>query len=356
MKVFRFLSCRMVFGPKEILAIFLGFILLAIGLVTAQFIFDRTGEFEIPAEITQENSSVEYYDTTSRIYGWTLRPDLQVEVNRFQGHWPIYKYAFKTDQYGRRVVRSYGEGERKKFLVLLGCSVTMGQGLKDEETLDFQLTNRLKEYHSYNYAVPGYGLGHVLAQANNINFSQQVREKEGLIIYLFPTYHVDRFLGGLETITWAGGLPYFRWEGNHLIRDGFIHEKFPIISAIKRLYSRSFLRRKYFFSWPFQTRQGDLEKACRAISEVRTSVLGKLSGGRFLLALHPHSFGNDLTFCLGKYGIEWLDARDALRGYRREDVEIKGDAHPTGLANRLITEKIVSYLHSKESAHDGTGH
>ena len=342
------------FWFKNAFAVFLGLIFVLAGLFFAQMILGRsTGKK--PNVSAQESSSQAYYDLTSRIYGWTLNPNLTVTVTRFLEHWPIYEYTLRTDNFGRRVVFPANENlHKKKFLIYLGCSAMFGQGLEDEETLDYQLTRRLKRYQSYNYSVPGYGLGHVLAQAQNIDFAKQIPQRQGLIVYLYPTFHIDRMVGGLETIDWAGGLPYFRLEGDKLVRDGFVHEERYIYAAAERLYNRTFFRRRFNLAWPFHIDRDDLELACKAISEVKQLILSQFDESRFLLVLHPHSVGTDLSFCLAKYGIEWLDMRGSQRGYRIQDMGIKGDGHPTEFANKLTAEGIAQYLNSREKNHVGT--
>jgi hypothetical protein len=342
------------FWFKNAFAFFLGLIFVLIGLFLAQFIYVRSMGVQ-PNQVSQEVSTMDYSDTTSRTYGWTTRPNVRSTVTRFLEHWPIYEYTLRTDNFGRRVVFPGNEKTQKdQFLIYLGCSFMFGQGLEDEATLDYQLTRRLKRYQSYNYSVPGYGLGHVLAQAQNIDFTKQIPQRQGLIIYLYPTFHIDRMVGGLETIDWAVGLPYFRLEGDKLVRDGFVHEERYIYAAAERLYNKTFLRRRFNLAWPFQIDRDDLELACKAISEVKQKITSHFNDSRFLLVLQAHSIDKDISFCLAKYGIEWLDMRGALRGYRFQDLGIKGDGHPTELANKLTAEGIAQYLNSREKNHVGT--
>lgn len=330
---------------KNLLAIFIGLLLVVVilgGLQVASYFWTQP-RGEIPPPII-ETASVPYLDSTTRTYGWQLLPSVQSQVKKAQGEKVIYEVTYKTDSWRRRVVFPEPDLTRKKFLIYLGCSNTFGQGLVDEETLDFQLSSRFPEYQSYNYGVPGWGLGHVLALAENEKFSEQIPQKTGLVIYSFPTYHVDRFFGGLQTIDWAGGLPYYRWESDHLVRRGFIHEERWLYARAARWWNQSFLRSQFHLAGPFARTRDELEIACKAVSEVKRRVTSQFEQAEFLLVLHPHSDGDDLTVCLDQYGVKWLDLRDLFRGHDRNLVNIEGDGHTNRFGNELLAQQIETQL------------
>lgn len=220
----------------------------------------------------------------------------------------------------------------------------MGQGLEDMETLDYQLTSRFAQFQSYNYAVPGYGLGHVMAQAENIDFKSQISQRKGLILYLFPTYHVDRLVGGLQTIDWGEGLPQYKLVEDKVVRDGFIHQDRWLYANSAKAWNKTFLRRKMKLTGPFGVSQKDLQLACRVLAEVKRNIQNQFEESEFLLVLHPGSKGMDLTFCLEQYEIKWLDLRNVFDGYDRQEVSIKGDGHTSQFGNRILANKIEEHL------------
>ncbi|MCB0384007.1 MAG: hypothetical protein KDD43_01340 [Bdellovibrionales bacterium] len=330
---------------KNLLALAIGVILVAAIFGLIQYLLLRpAGSKEIASSPIQEKATVPYYDNPVEVFGWSLVPNIVTQVTRYQDHWIIYEATYTIDQFRRRVVFPGEQRGREAFIIFLGGSNMMGQGLEDEQTLDYQLTSRFEQFKSYNYSVPGYGLGHVMAQAENIDFQSQISQKKGLVIYLFPTYHVDRLLGGLQTIDWAGGLPYYRIVDNQVVRSGFIHEDRWVYAKSAMAWNKTFLRHKLKLTGPFEISEKDLEFACRVVAEVRNKVRSHFEEMEFLLVLHPHSEGQDLSFCLARHDIKWLDLRQAFKDYDHREVAIKGDGHTSYFGNKVLAEKIEQHL------------
>ena len=188
------------------------------------------------------------------------------------------------------------------------------------------------------YAVPGYGLGHVMAQSENIDFASQTRRVKALIIYLFPGFHVDRLVGGMKTIGWATRLPRYADTYDRIVRRGFIP------TMLKRLYYKSFLRSRFGLDSQFRITNSDVEFACRVLKAVEENFAAGLGESEFLLVLHPHGFDERILSCLDEHGIAWLDLHTAFEGHRRDEVGIPGDGHTNELGNQLLADGLEERL------------
>ena len=328
---------------KNLLASLIGLAMVVLVFAVVQYFLTR-GQENHYADV-KEKATAAYTIGNSPIFGWVNLPNVTATSTKYKDYWTIYEATYTFDEYRRRVVFPKGSRENKeKFLIYLGGSNMMGEGLEDQDTFDYQLTSQFPQFASYNYSVRGYGLGHVMAQAENIDFKSQIPQREGLVIYLFPTFHIDRLLGGLETIGWAGGLPHYRLEDDQLVRAGFVHSTRWLYALAGKLYSKSFFRTKYYLAGPFKITREDLEFSCRVVSEVRNRIAAHFEKMDFLLVLHPQSDGKDFSFCLDRYGIKWLDLRQIHKGYKRAEVTIKGDGHASAFGNALMVEKVQEYL------------
>lgn len=332
------------------LAVAMGCAVSIAGILALQWFLGRSAHQQHYATQRDEVSQP-FYDSNHPDLGWRLLPKVNSHVVRYFGENLAYDYVLRTDQFARRLVRPAQVSDQEstnRFLIWLGGSFMFGEGLPDEQTLDYQVSQRLATYRSYNYAVPGYGLANVLAQVESTPFKDQVPERRGVVLYLFPGFHVDRMVGGLQSIDWIGLIPHFRRERNQLVRDGFLQVKHPIRTWLKRFYNKTFLRQKFQLSWPFHITAEDIQMACVAIAQVRDRVTAHFESADFYLVLHPVTEQVDVTACLAQYSIPTIDLRQAYVGIPDNELKIPFDGHPSAKANQLLAEKIVELLRQNQ--------
>lgn len=282
--------------------------------------------------------------------GWGSIPNVTSVAKAVRADGSVaYQATYVIDQFGRRSVLPDGEAAtRPLFLLNLGCSVTFGEGVNGDETVTAHLGQMLPQLAPYNYAHPGWGLGNIYAQVDGTRFDRQIPQRRGVVIYLMPTYHIDRLVGGLGTIAWSGLLPHYKLEKDQVVRDGFVQTARPWYTRAIRWYQASFLHQRWQWRWPFETSEEHLNLACRMIKNMETTIAAQFDKTRFLVVLHPHSDGNDLTPCLKQFNITYLDLRTLLYVDNWADFVIAGDGHLNSAGNRLVAEKIASYLREHE--------
>jgi hypothetical protein len=334
----------------NLLALAMGCAVSIAGLLALQWFLGRSAHQQHYATQRDEVSQP-FYDPNHPDLGWRLLPNVNSHVVRYFGENLAYDYVLRTDQFARRLAWSAtvraDQESAKRFLIWLGGSFMFGEGLPDEQTLDYQVSQKLATFRTYNYAVPGYGLANVLAQAESVPFKDQVPERRGVVLYLFPGFHVDRMVGGLQSIDWIGLIPHFRREGNQLVRDGFLQVKHPIRTWLKRFYNKTFLRQKFQLSWPFHINDEDLQTACLAIAQVRDRVTAHFDSAQFFLVLHPFTETVDVTGCLAQYSVATIDLRQTFVGVPDHELKIPYDGHPSAKANQLLAEKIAEFLNQQ---------
>lgn len=353
----------------NLLALAIGCAASVAAIVALQWFMGRSAHQQHYASQRDEVSQP-FYDSNHPDFGWHLLPNVKSHVVRYFGENRAYDYVLRTDQFARRMVgpahlsdpqiQRTDQESADQFAIWLGGSFMFGEGLPDEQTLDYQVSQKLAtlrltkpeneapvsamRFRTYNYAVPGYGLANVLAQAESTPFKDQVVERRGVILYLFPGFHVDRMFGGLQSIDWIGSIPFFRQEGGRLVRDGFLQQKHPIRTWLKRLYNKTFLRQKFQLSWPFHITDADIQTSCLAIAQVRDRLTSHFDGAVFYLILHPTTEQIDVTGCLAQYSIQTIDLRQAFAGVSNSELTIPYDGHPSAKANQILAEKIAEVL------------
>lgn len=185
-------------GPTEknwianLVAVGIGCAVVVLALVAIQWFFGQSDMDRRHAKIKDDVSEA-FYDSNSDEFGWKFIPNVKSHVVRKIGDQVVYDFHLTIDQYGRRVVQHEekdgppANGKAKdEFLLFFGGSFMVGEGLPDEQTLEYRLGEKLPQYKTYNYAVNGYGLGNVMAQADLIPFGEQIpqRKERSFIFFL----------------------------------------------------------------------------------------------------------------------------------------------------------------------------
>jgi hypothetical protein len=68
----------------------------------------------------------------------------------------------------------------------------------------------MPNYQGYNYGVSGYGTQHLLAQTSEKITPEEIKQRQGILIYFFIDNHLNRLVGSRRIIKlWGENFPYF---------------------------------------------------------------------------------------------------------------------------------------------------
>lgn len=257
----------------------------------------------------------------------------------------VYQAQYTIDQLGRRLVPTIRqESQEPQFAIFMGGSAAFGQGVSDGETIPSLVNQSLPFLSPYNYSLPGWGLGSVYAMTEETQFHLQVNEKTGYVFYIFPTFHIDRLVGGLQTISWSGPLPYYYLDDGIVIRRGFIQSERPYYTRAIKWFLTSIFHQKLGWNWPFDVTNDDIELACLMLEQMKDKLGSHFKKTHFTVVIHPHSTSIDPTSCLTARGVDYLDLRKLFLGHDWTQLIIMDDGHVNGAGNKLISNEIVNYL------------
>lgn len=99
---------------------------------------------------------------------------------------PVFDYAIESSRMRKPVGLNY----KKAPIVLFGCSYTYGEGLKDNETISYKISE-LSKRPVYNRACLGWGLQHILYQLRRKDFYSYTKIPE-YFIYILIDNHLSR--------------------------------------------------------------------------------------------------------------------------------------------------------------------
>lgn len=132
------------------------------------------------------------------ILGYVLRSNARTHVSWMWRDQRVHEATYTTDAHGFRAGPSR-RAERGRPVVFMGCSITFGSGLEDEQTISCQVEELTEgRYQCYNLGVFGYGTHQCYAQLKNGLVDEAVGgERPRAIIYQAIMGHASRASGRL---------------------------------------------------------------------------------------------------------------------------------------------------------------
>jgi hypothetical protein len=260
-----------------------------------------------------------------------------------------YNATYHIDEFGRRYTRDEYKGS-KQDLLLLGCSVTFGEGLSDNDTLQYYLSSGLKGYNVYDYAVSGYGSEHILALIDSGRIKNETFSSKKTALYMFIPAHVDRTVGD-ALVPWIYNSPYFTLNNGRLEKRGSFTTGRPFLTFLYNTYAMirdksNFLNLINFNPSPSSS-QYNMVLTANVIKQARDDFVDKYNG-TFILVFHPvwnrsidKKEYNELRKIFMAMNISILDYSNYE--YSNDKV-IDCDLHPKGILNKDLAGMIAKDL------------
>lgn len=281
--------------------------------------------------------------------GYRLVPSSANEVIKLNqdGNTICYKLTYSIDQFGRRDLKKVSA--KPSTIHLYGDSLFFGEGLKDEDTLQYML---LEHYKVYNHAVFGYGAQHTLRFLEKEKIENIIDETHHGFYLLIPV-HLDRVVSS-QRATWVSGGPNYQsrddpqlfYQGDFNRGRKFLTNIFNIVaffenySAILRRVDISY----FFYSMSYR------EQLISKILENSARIFAQKYQGKFIVIFHPQWFDTkwrksyrNIKEYLEKQGVQILDL--ANKPYTRADMIGEGcDGHHNREFNLKLNNELINFL------------
>ena len=256
----------------------------------------------------------------------------------------IYSVTYATDEYRRRTVnQTYSPAN--KHLILFGDSFTYGEGLNDQDTLQYQLQQVIPQYNIYNYAVHGYGPQQILAILESKRLPQEVFSLKGVAVYVFVEPNSIRRLIGSTATFWTfdmHGFPFYDLDKNkEIIRKGdFISDR-TLLSFLYRNYTD--LRNNSPFlqllnlNFPVRIRNRDIFLIYKLIEKSKRLYEEQFSG-TFYVLIHPLTeYNNNVVKLIRLLVDHHIPVLQYPLDPTSKEYRIIGDEHPNEKTNQLLS-------------------
>lgn len=128
--------------------------------------------------------------------------------------------------------------------VFLGCSITFGVGVEDNETIPSQFAKYAPDYFPVNAGFSGYGLQHIWLQLTEEAFLNKLPHKNGIVVYTFIDDHINRLKGTPAVLTgWNYPLPWLESDDGSIQHRGTFADRDRLRYYIYRYLGRMHLYR-----------------------------------------------------------------------------------------------------------------
>jgi hypothetical protein len=323
---------------KNLLALLLG---LGIGLILVMIFFEkelRSNKFFSPSahsNVTIEGNYAHNFHVPDPDLGYKNKPSVQANFKKKIGNKLIYKTVYNTDEYSRRITPVKNIEKRNKFIIFFGGSYTFGEGLNNNQTLPYYFGQLNPTFMPYNYGCGGWGTQQMLVKLQSNSIMNEIKEKEGLAVYVFIDYHITRVIGAAHTLSWTSSFPRYEIDANgNLIRSG-------TLSSLKASSSTSDFKINFYKN----IKAKHIKLTAKIIEEAKNTFQKKFENKDFYVLFYPGSrLSNKLIPYLNKAGVKYFYFPNLKKEIHGNKYIILGDKHPNQNAHELVAKKLTEKL------------
>jgi hypothetical protein len=261
-----------------------------------------------------------------------------------------------TDKEGRRI-EPWHEARKhtaKKHIFGIGCSMTWGQGLDDDETLLAQVSKNSPEWITYNASQAAYGPSEIITQLKNTPVLENIEPKDGIGIYFLYDFHFQRMFNTLwEVGTWREhGLVLNEYEKGKFESIGRVADVYPLWTFLSHIVVKDPFLRLIHFDWP-QISPSRLDTLFRVVNEMKLLYKEKTRAENpFIVALWSIDENRNLMReALTRAEIPFLDYSETSMSIHIKGPGHIGDGHPTAEVNEkfaiALNRDLKNYLQLK---------
>lgn len=257
----------------------------------------------------------------------------------------LFDVHYHFDGYGRRIVPGQRISPQKPNLLLIGCSLTFGKGVQDEQSMPYFLQGMLPGYNVYNLGITAAGLNDLLDDARSGRRLADLHGRGGAVVYSFIYDHIERTFCSVECYRrgWTADKSNYDFDQQgRLINYGSWNHSRPGRAWIFGILARSEFLKFVGYDNPRLWNHAELEKYVRLLAELRNYYAER--GYDFYI--YPvdgrYDLKPEMAELLARYGIPQISYQmQKLPAALAEKRRIVGDGHFSEVGNYLMAAQIA---------------
>jgi hypothetical protein len=271
--------------------------------------------------------------------GYVLNPGARISATRKWGDSTLFHVTYTITDDGVRRTRGDSAGETWLFI---GCSLTFGEGVEDDETLPSRFSEQLGwKANVVNLSATGYGPHHLLRLLETGRLGGAHAPVKQVIYQAIPQ-HVARVAGRAN---WDLDGPSYRISGDSILFAGPFHGSAGIraMHILRASDLGRLLDRRYRAMDPSDP---EIELYVRIVKKVAAIVDQKL-GARFSILFWDDD-GNRTTKRifdrLVATGLPVIRTTSFMTRHELDSLRFPHDNHPTPEAYQRLAAGLAEYL------------
>jgi hypothetical protein len=270
----------------------------------------------------------------------------------------IYSAEFTFDEYLRRKVAFQ---ERKisaqKFILAIGDSHTLGEGVSTGLDYPSQLASKVSNnWMIYNFGMSGEGPNDTLFRLENKNYLNGVKEKEGIAIWHFSGFHLDRLLCTLQCYKYYFEnqklRPYYKLNGETLEYKGSFQESadnnFELDRFFMRIFSKSVALDFLGISDIMNYSDQQILTAAKTFLGIKNKIRQRLNLKELYIVINSSFLNKDrVVQIFQNQGLKILDYSE-IPFNSIPDSTFPVDGHPTSNEYWVLTELLKAEIDNLE--------
>jgi hypothetical protein len=275
----------------------------------------------------------------------------------------LFDVTYTIDANGLRVAPPYRKDDVAGTALFFGCSFAFGEGLKDDETVPYQVGMQSEgRYRTFNFSFHAYGPNQMLAAIEHGNVARAVNTTPQYAFYIAIPGHVWRAAG---RVGWGGNSPRYVLDANGTVhQSGNFGDSKPLAKRLGihrgvRQLKKSAIWRALESS-DSQITDGDIRLYFAVVRRSQELLTAEYPGIQFRVILWPNQDVPQERATYEKLRDGFRQMRipvdlveDIIPGYntdRSRFILSSVDHHPNALADRLLAQYIVSKILRQTSA------
>lgn len=258
----------------------------------------------------------------------------------------LYDVVYTAGADGWRISPQHPQATRAALF--FGCSYTMGEGVNDAESYPYIVGDLLgPQWQTYNFGFSGYGPHQFLALLESGRLDHIFKKYEHVDVFFMNIWGHEFRSGGYSV--WDTHGPRYVLEHGKAVRrgdfstpleQGLFHQ---YIYTFKRALMQTHLCTKVLLRILRWNAEPLLNLQTAILVRAQEYLAKQYPNSTFTVIVYPTVIENLPRFA--KAGLRTLDISPALHGWPNDALyRIKGDRHPTPLANTRTAQGIVQYM------------
>jgi hypothetical protein len=256
----------------------------------------------------------------------------------------IYDITYTMDKNGLRIT-SDGSAHADHPVWFFGCSFTIGEGVRDEDTLPYLYAAK-SGVKTYNFGFHGYGPHQMLRMLETTYITDIDPKKPSLVYYNAISVHIERAAG---LVAWDKDGPNYVLDGDTVRYAGKFSDGNLVIKYMDKIAAKSLVYGQVIRPLLFKLEDSDRDRYIRIVKK-SADVVREKYGSKLVVVLWDvfadRSAASDIDSDfiekeLTARNVEVVRVSKALGRDNYKQYFIPHDGHPTVAGHTKVAELLI---------------